>query len=94
MLIKSTLSSLPTYLLSLFPLPASIAWRLECHKRDFLWYGPGGDPKIHLVNWKTVCAPVSRGGLGIKKLMVFNKGLLGKCGFGKFGMMSIPYGDR
>jgi hypothetical protein len=26
--------------------------------------------------------------------MVFNKGLLGKCGFGKFGMMSIPYGDR
>jgi len=72
------LSNLPTYFLSLLSLPAGIASRLECLQRDFLWDGPGGDPKIHLVNWKTVCTPVSRGGLGIKKLMVFNKALLGK----------------
>jgi hypothetical protein len=51
---------------------------LECLQRYFLWDGPGGDPKIQLVNWNTVCDPVSREGLGIKKLMVFNKALLGK----------------
>jgi hypothetical protein len=77
-LIKSTLSSLPTYFLSLFPLPIGIARRLERLPIDFLWDGPGKDPKIHLVNWKTVCDPISRGGLGIKKLMVFNKALLNK----------------
>jgi hypothetical protein len=34
--------------------------------------------QIHLVNWKIVHHPVFRGGLGIKKLMVFNKVFLGK----------------
>ena len=32
---------------------------------------------LHLVNWKTVCSPIPRGGLGMKNLM-FNKALLGK----------------
>jgi len=38
-LIKSTLSSLPTYFMSHFHLPASIARRLERIQRDFLWNG-------------------------------------------------------
>jgi hypothetical protein len=71
-LIKSTLSSLPTYFLSLFPLPVGIAERLEHLQRDFLSDGPSGDFKIHLINWKTVCDPISRRGLSIKRLMVFN----------------------
>jgi hypothetical protein len=40
-LIKSTLSSLPTYLLSLFPMPASVVNRIEKLQRDFLWGGLG-----------------------------------------------------
>ena len=50
-LIKSTLSSLPSYYLSLFPLPMEIARRLEKLQRDFLWGGMGDEPKFHLVNW-------------------------------------------
>jgi hypothetical protein len=38
-LIKSTLSNLPTYFLSLFHLPADVASRLEKIQRDFLWNG-------------------------------------------------------
>ncbi|KAL4653850.1 hypothetical protein ACB092_01G335600 [Castanea dentata] len=45
MLLKSTLSSLPTYFLSLFTIPTHVANKIEKLQRDFLW----GDSKIHLV---------------------------------------------
>ena len=35
-------------------------------------------PKIHLVKWATVCAPISSSGLGIRKIRLFNEALLGK----------------
>ena len=56
-LIKSTLSNLPTYLLSLFPIPTDIAYRIEL-QRNFLWGGLGDDSKHHLVNWYKVCSPI------------------------------------
>jgi hypothetical protein len=57
-LIKSTLSSLPSYYLSLFPLPMDVACRLEKLPRDFLWGGMGDEHKFHLVNWHQVCSPI------------------------------------
>jgi hypothetical protein len=50
-LIKSTLSSLPTYFMSLFPIPASVALRIDKIQREFLWGGMGEGKKFHLVNW-------------------------------------------
>nr|XP_023880741.1 uncharacterized protein LOC111993115 [Quercus suber] len=50
-LIKSTLSSLPTYFLSLFPILADIAIRIERLQRNFLWGGIDESPKFRLVNW-------------------------------------------
>ena len=78
-LIKSTLSNLSTYYISLFPIPTSVANRIAKLQRDFLWGGLGDEPKFHLVNWSTVCTPLSLGGLGIKNLRTFNVALLGKC---------------
>ena len=50
-LIKSTFTSIPTYFLSLFPIPTRVANRLEKLQRDFLWCGMEEMPKFHLVNW-------------------------------------------
>ena len=77
-LIKISHSSLPTYFLSLFPLPGKVTKRMEKLQRDFLWNGIGGEPKIHLVNWAKVCRPLQVGGLGIRWLGNFNSALLGK----------------
>ena len=38
-LLKSTLSSLPTYYLSLFTIPSHVANKIEKLQRDFLWGG-------------------------------------------------------
>ena len=77
-LIKSALSSLPTYCLSLFPIPMGIASRIEKLQRDFLWDGFEDKSKFHLVNWKKACLPLQSGGLGIRNMAIFNKALLGK----------------
>ena len=72
-LIKSTLSNLPTYFLSLFPIPASVANQMERLQQNFLWGGFGDEPKIHLVKWAILCAPISLGGLGIRKIRLSMK---------------------
>ena len=77
-LIRSSLSSLPIYFLSLFRIPKSVCSRLEKIQRDFLWGGGNLERKLHLVNWKTVCQEKSRGGLGVRGLSLMNQALLCK----------------
>ena len=75
-LLKSTLSSLPTYFLSLFTIPKHVVERIE--KRNFLWGGLGDRFKHHLVGWNTVCCPLANGGLGVRRVAVINRTFLGK----------------
>jgi hypothetical protein len=54
-LIKSTLSNLPTYFMSLFPLLVGVANRIEKLQRNFLLWRKGGrfgeEFKFHLESW-------------------------------------------
>ena len=63
-LLKSTLSSLPTYYLSLFTIPVAVADRLECIQRNFLWGSLEECFKHSLVVWEKVCSPLESGRLG------------------------------
>ena len=54
-LIKSTLSSLPTYFLSILPIPKKVANRIKKLQRDFLWSGISADSKLNLGKWAKVC---------------------------------------
>ena len=50
-LIKSTLSNMSIYTMSLFRIPKRVKSRLEKIQRDFMWGGGGNqDRKIHQVN--------------------------------------------
>ena len=49
-LIKSTLSNLPIYFLSLFVIPRKVRLRLEKIQREFLWGDLEEKRKIHLLN--------------------------------------------
>ena len=71
-LIRSTLSNMPTYLMS-FRLPKGVKLRLEKIQRDFLWGGGSLEMKLHLVNWDTIFLSKEKGGLGICNLSNFNR---------------------
>ena len=76
------------YYLSLFPIPKSVSYNIERLQRDFLWGDIEEEFKFHLVNWRQVCDPIQRGGLGVRNwqslikhywdLSKKNKALLGK----------------
>ena len=77
-LIRSTLSNLPIYIMSLFRMPKGVKARLEKIQRDFLWGGGNLGRKIHLINWNTICSNKEKGWLGIRSLSTMNRALLGK----------------
>ncbi|RVW47466.1 putative ribonuclease H protein [Vitis vinifera] len=77
-LLHSCLSHTPSYFLSLFKIPASVTAKVERMQRNFLWSGVGEGKRDHLISWDVVCKPRVKGGLGIGKIPLRNRALLGK----------------
>ena len=75
-LIRSVLSSLPIYFLSLFKMPQGVADVIEKLMRDFLW--GGYNDSCHLVRWDEATKPKHKRGLEIGNLILRNKSLLVK----------------
>ena len=97
-LIRSVLSSIPVYWLSLFPIPATILDKLRKFIFTFLWGSSANIKKFHLANWKLLPRPFFLGGWGIKHLPSFSLSLRMKSFwlvFNSFGiwnnLISVKY---
>ena len=69
---------IPSYFLSLFKVPTSIALRIKKLQREFLWLSYEKGKRDHLVNWDMVCKPKESGELGFGKISLRNQALLRK----------------
>ena len=77
-LIQATLSSLPTYYLSLFRAPLSIISCINKLTRNFFWEGTRGDGGMHNINWAISQQPQLSDGMGIGNFKYRNSALLAK----------------
>ncbi|GJY14215.1 hypothetical protein Tco_0383524 [Tanacetum coccineum] len=75
-LIRSVLASMHIYWSSVFILPSSLMLELEQLMRGFLWCQGEMEKDKAKVTWEVVCLPKKEGGLGIRRLEVFNKALI------------------
>ncbi|GAU16627.1 hypothetical protein TSUD_325750 [Trifolium subterraneum] len=77
-LLKSVLTSLLVYALSIFKAPSGTISAIESLLIKFFWGGSEDSRKTSWINWKTISLRKEYGGLGVRKLREFNLALLGK----------------
>ena len=46
------MDTLPSYMMSVFPMPVSVSNSIDALRRNFLWQGSEDKKKFHLVKWK------------------------------------------
>jgi hypothetical protein len=77
-LIKTVLSAMPTFFLTIFKMRKWAISRIDKYRRGLLWKGKDGEnvSGVHCsVNWQTCTGPRKWGGLGIKDLDKFDRAL-------------------
>ncbi|GKB88880.1 hypothetical protein Tco_0961152, partial [Tanacetum coccineum] len=75
-LVRSVLSAMYIYWASMFIIPSRVLLDIEQIMRGFVWC-QGNMRKGHAkVAWDVVCLPKDEGGLGIRRLAIFNRALM------------------
>ncbi|XP_058732744.1 uncharacterized protein LOC131604314 [Vicia villosa] len=64
--------------MSFYRMPVRIVKIITKLQSDFLWGASENSRKIHWVGWKKLCLPFDKGGVGLKRMDVFNFALLNK----------------
>ncbi|KAI3446364.1 hypothetical protein Pfo_003029 [Paulownia fortunei] len=67
-LIKSTLSTMPLYLIQVLHPPKMVIHTIEQIMARFFWGSTGAQKRMHWISWNTICSLVEEGGLGIRKI--------------------------
>ena len=80
-LIKSVLSSIPSYKMSYFKLPKSTCSQIDARLRDFFWGFTTLGHHIYPKAWDSLCKPKASGGLGFRCAHDLNNALLSKLGW-------------
>ena len=77
-MIKSVLTAIPLYYLSMFKAPVAIIKEINRIQRNFLWEARGEEKKVAWIKWELCCNAKENGGLGVKNIDKFNKALVAK----------------
>ncbi|GJV04923.1 RNA-directed DNA polymerase, eukaryota, reverse transcriptase zinc-binding domain protein [Tanacetum coccineum] len=77
-LIKSVISSIPLYHMSIFKAPMGVLNKLESIRRNFFNGIDGMDKKNSWIGWDKILASKKNGGLGVSSLYATNRALLFK----------------
>lgn len=77
-LLNSVLNAIPIFYLSYLKIPERVVKEVIRIQRNFLWGEVRGGRKICWVNWKRVCSPRSKGGLGVRDVRLVNLSLMAK----------------
>jgi hypothetical protein len=77
-LIKSVAQAIPTYLMGVFKLPASVCDELTKLVRNYWWGTEHGKRRTHWVSWSKLVSAKKTGGLGFKDMRLFNQALLAR----------------
>lgn len=76
--IKSIAQAIPTYIMGVFKLPASVCDDLSKLVRNFWWGSKKGKRKVHWMSWDKIIEPKCRGGMGFRDFRLFNQALLAR----------------
>jgi len=77
-LIKSVISTIPLFYMTMFIILVIVIKKMVSIQRKFLWGWGSEGRKITWVSWENVCESRESGGLGVVNIKDFNSALLGK----------------
>jgi len=81
-MIKSVLQAIPSYVMSIFQLPATLINTIEKMMNSFWWgHGRTNQRGINWLSWEKLSMHKTNGGLGFKDLTALNLAMLGKQGW-------------
>ena len=77
-LIKTMAQAIPTYTMGLFKIPKALCDTINSTLAKYWWGQTKDEKKIHWINWKELCTPKKKGGMGFRDIQAFNLALLVK----------------
>ena len=82
-LIKSVISTIPLYYMSVFYFPKAVAHKITAMQSQFLWGRSIDNRKIHILTWETMAKENDKGGLDVGTISAKTK-LSSSSGFGNW----------
>ena len=77
-LIKTIAQAIPTYSMNLFKIPQVVGDSINSTLAKYWWGQTKDERKIHWINWKKLCSPKKKGGMGFRDIHAFNLAMLAK----------------